>query len=375
MPASLSSGSGPRCRARSPCPGISILTTSAPSSIELVAAVRPGEHVGQVEHPDAAQRSFAHAPSPRAAWSHEHTPGVGQLAGPSGWSNPRSDMRAAACCRSLANSATRSSVNRSVGPLSASAATTDAGTPGDRHGDRGQPSSRSPWLTAYPSAAGLVDPLLQRVRRGPPRTGAARDPGQQRSGASRSSTLDDAPAHSGSSSPTCDHVAQRLRPLLLGDAHPVDVAQHVEVHRLAVAGAQVAHHAPGSPAAAPSCVGPGTPSATARDRPCSRRGGPQQAALLQRLHQAHDRRLGQPGRLDDVADRQDGLSSVSSDRMSSARRMLRTPCASAASPVCCLDRCVSMYASLSGSGLPHGLLSNGASPGSGQPRRACHASA
>src|SRR6266511_4062906 len=37
---------------------------------ELVAAVRPRKHVGQVEYPDAAERCFPHSPPPSAAVSH-----------------------------------------------------------------------------------------------------------------------------------------------------------------------------------------------------------------------------------------------------------------------------------------------------------------
>ena len=58
-PASLSSGSGPEMPGEVTLPGHLHLHDLGAEQRELVGAVRPGEDVGQVEHPDAGERSVA----------------------------------------------------------------------------------------------------------------------------------------------------------------------------------------------------------------------------------------------------------------------------------------------------------------------------
>ena len=166
-----------------------------------------------------------------------------------------------------------------------------------------RPSSRSPWLTAYPSRrASAVHSAAS--------PGGSRRPGERRairassdSGASRSRTLDDAPGPQRQLVSDLDDVAQRPRRLLLRDAHPADVAQHVEVDRFRVPGAEVAHRRLGLRRQLPAPPGQVRPAPQAGTGHVAARGGPEQPALLQGVHQAQDRRLRQAGRLGDVADR------------------------------------------------------------------------
>src|SRR5260370_1175152 len=85
-------------------------------------------------------------------------------------------MRAPTTLRSAANSATRSGGNRSVGPESASAATTAPERPVTGTATADRPSSRSPWLTAYPSRRGGAPPPPRRARR---RRGAGAPPARR----------------------------------------------------------------------------------------------------------------------------------------------------------------------------------------------------
>ena len=221
-----------------------------------------GEDVGEVEYPDAAERFVLHAHTP---WGHQEgarcrsSGGRAERMVEPSLGHPRGGLLQVGRegCHPFRREAQR-------GPLSASAATTAPERPVTGAATADRPSSRSPWLTAYPSRRATAA-HFRSVSNGRRPQASGADAGEQRVRRVAEQDLGRAPAHSGSSSPTWTtwrsgrgdpagrHTPGRCRAARTGSPSP-DAWRRVRAS------------APASRAAAASFAGPDRPSATAPAR-------------------------------------------------------------------------------------------------------------
>ena len=295
---------------------------------QLVAAVRAGQDVGQVEDPDAAQRSVVHACTPSVGGRGRRR----SVSRPSGWSKPSLGHAARPRCLSAVDELGDPVVGEAQGRAAEAQRRDDRRRTGRVTGTAtaDSPSSRSPWLTAKPSTAASsihsrsastcaspVRASCAAIRASSGRAGVAQQDLRRGAGPQRQLVAD------------VDDVPQRLRALLLGDADAVDVAGHVEVDRLALARGEVAHQLLGLRRQLPAALGQVRPAPQARPghvaagwSPTADRSAPGSAPGGSRSSWPGRSRRRSRGSSPTAA------SSVSSDRMSSARWTLRTPPAS-----------------------------------------------